>query len=101
MADVNLISAAVGGVVTVVAAIVVARAAKNSDARVVAEAALWNNQPKIITEQNHRIERLQTEIDRLWAQVQETYARERKCREDLSECQHKIAVLEARLGGDE
>lgn len=99
MADVNLISIAVGAIATTIAGVVVARAAKNSDARATAEAALWNNQPTIMAEQNRQITGLREEVDRIWHELQETYARERKCRDDLAECNRRIIALEAKLGG--
>lgn len=66
---------------------IVARATKNFDARGQAEAALIGIGPKIIEEQNKRIDSLTKSIDTLWAA-------ERKCQTDLATALNRIAALE-------
>lgn len=81
------LAAASSGLVT----FIIARASKGYDARSAAEAALIGTGPTIIAEQNRRIQAIQEDNGRLWAQVQESYQRERECRVEISELQNQLS----------
>lgn len=75
----NIISAItallVGGVVTYG----VGRLGKGHDARAAAEAALIGIGPTIIAEQNRRIGAMNDDVQRMWGQLRESFAREQEC----------------------
>lgn len=87
VADPNFIALAVGGVVTTITGILIARASKQSDARAQAEAALIGLGPQIIAQQNARIDALTTQIDAIWK-------RELECRRELDLAKRRIESLE-------
>lgn len=103
--DVNLTAVLGAATITGAFTFLVMRSSKHYDARSAAEAALIGTGPTIIAEQNKRIASMQTEINNLWAQMQQSYKSERECREQLTDFRHqnrdlatKIYALEKRLG---
>lgn len=104
MAENNWWAAALAAVPTGIISYLIARTTKIYDARGAAEAALMNMPPLIIAEQNRRIHTIQEDNERLWKQLQEGYARERKCQEDVNKLQtqvtdqrHQIRDLETKV----
>jgi GTP cyclohydrolase II len=94
------VSASVGGFVSLVTGIIIAKASKKFDlraqieakqyeARAHAEAALMGIGPTIITQQNVRIDQLSAQLDVLWK-------RERDCQEQLDDARSRIERLEKR-----
>ena len=105
LGEINILSASIATVIGAILTFWLTRISKGGDARAAAEAALFNSSPTIIAEQNKRIAGLQTEMDRLWGQLNEVYTRERECQDQLQECRHqvrdlgqKIVALEFKLG---
>lgn len=87
MLDSNLWSAIGAAAGTGLITYFVNRSTRNFDARGQAEAALIGIGPKIIEEQNKRIDSLTKSLDLLWAA-------ERKCQVDLGAALARIAALE-------
>lgn len=114
-ADPNWSALVVGAATTAAVGYVVARLSKHHDARGLAEAELIGAGPKIIEQQNKRIDAMQGEITRLWGEARAAYGREndaltreRECRDELSEANHslrqhaqRIVAMERRLGIEE
>ena len=82
----------------------ISRLSKSYDARGAAEAALIGTGPAIIIEQNKRIAALNADTAKLWDQIQQGYARERKCHEEIQQLQtqvtdqrHQIRSLETKV----
>lgn len=113
--EANWAALAAGVVGTGAVGYIVARLSKGTDARGLAEAELIGAGPKIIEQQNKRIDAMQGEITRLWGEARSAYdreraalSRERECRDELSDAnrdlrQHaqRIVVMERRLGIEE
>lgn len=91
MSEGNWWAAILAAVASGVVSYWIARISKAYDARGAAEAALIGSGPTIIAEQNRRMGEMQTEINRLWHEVQLAHKREQKCMQ-------RVSVLEARLG---
>ncbi len=89
--EVNFLALIVAPLVTGVMAIVAIRYGKSYEAGVQAQAAILNIPTKIIDQLQERISRMTEEIDKLWA-------RDRECRGELDEANHRIKVLEQRIG---
>jgi hypothetical protein len=111
MAEINLLATLGSVLLTAILTYGVTRVGKGYDARAAAEAALIGTGPTIIAEQNRRISALTEDSGRLWVQIQESYKRERECRDSLTVLQdefndqrreirdlhQKMIALEARL----
>lgn len=90
MADANVIATVVGVVATAFTGFLATRMLKRTDARAEAEAALIGLGPKIIDQQNVRIDQLSREVDAIWR-------RERECMKELDEAKVRIALLERKV----
>lgn len=90
MADVNVISVVVGAGATALAGYLATRTIKRGDARAEAEAALIGIGPKIIEQQNIRIDSLSKQIEYL-------FTREQECRVELTAARDRIEILEKKL----
>lgn len=95
--SVNAISPVIAALVTAFLTYGLTRVSKGNDARIAAETALANAAPGIIAEQNKRITGLQEEMDRLWTQLHEVYARERECQDQLRDYRHQVRDMEQKV----
>lgn len=91
MADPNVIALILGAASTAFAGYLATRTIKRGDARAEAEAALIGIGPKIIEQQNARIETLTKQMEALWD-------REHECQRELAFAKNRIEILERKVG---
>jgi hypothetical protein len=73
------------------------RRSKNYDARQASEAAMWGIGPKIIENQNERIEKQNTQIAQLWERINDTDRLHQECRNDLLSMTQEVRELRWQL----
>jgi hypothetical protein len=78
-------------------AIFTMRRSKSYDARAASEAAMWGIGPKIIEDQNKRIENQTIEMGRLWERINETDRLHQECRNDLLSMTQEVRELRWQL----
>jgi hypothetical protein len=78
-------------------AIFTMRRSKNYDARAASEAAMWGIGPKIIEDQNKRIENQTIEMGRLWERINETDRLHQECRNNLLSMTQEVRELRWQL----
>jgi septal ring factor EnvC (AmiA/AmiB activator) len=94
ISEINVTSAGIASVLVALLTWFLTRISKGNEMRAAADAAIHNAAPTIIAEQNKRIGDLQTEMDRLWTQLNDVYERERECQDQLREYRHQVRDLE-------
>lgn len=88
--DTNILASLGGILLTGVITYGISRISKASDARGQYETTLLGIGPKIIEEQNRRID----ELSKQWREI---WQREQECRHDLNTALRRIAALEKRM----
>jgi hypothetical protein len=73
------------------------RRSKYYDARAASETAMWGIGPKIIEDQNRRIESQNTQISKLWERINDTDRLHQQCRSDLLSMTQEVRELRWQL----
>jgi hypothetical protein len=73
------------------------RRSKYYDARSASETAMWGIGPKIIEDQNRRIESQNTQISKLWERINDTDKLHQACRSDLLSMTQEVRELRWQL----
>jgi hypothetical protein len=93
----NLFGLIAGAATTGLFAYLTMRRSKYYDARQSSEAAMWGIGPKIIEDQNKRIENQNTQIGQLWERISATDRLHQECRNDLISMTQEVRELRWQL----